>query len=75
MPATAVCFQTASQKTAEVDSKRQKNSMVRVADVKTFESFETFMLAVPAGLDPGRDAAVMVWCATFSQFIMAAKFR
>ncbi len=56
----------------EADFKRLKSSMVRVGDVKTFENF---VVAVPAGIDPAKYAAVIVWCETFEQFITAAKYR
>lgn len=56
----------------EDDFNRLKTSMVRVGDVKTFENF---VVAVPAGIEPGKYAAVIVWCETFGQFITAAKYR
>lgn len=56
----------------EADFMRLKPSMVRVGDVKTFENF---VVTVPAGIDPGRYVAVVVWCETFSQFITAAQYR
>ena len=56
----------------EADFKRLKGSMVRIGDVKTFENF---VVALPAGVDPAKYAAVVVWCETFSEFITAAKYR
>lgn len=56
----------------EVDFNRVKSQMVRIGDVKTFENF---VVAIPAGVDPSRFSAVVVWCETFSQFITAAKYR
>ena len=56
----------------EADFNRLKKSMVRVGDVKTFENF---VVTVPAGIEPVRYSAVIVWCETFGQFITAAKFR
>lgn len=56
----------------EADFKRLKQTMARVGDVKTFENF---VVAVPAGIDPAKYKAVIVWCETFSQFITAAKYR
>lgn len=56
----------------EVDFMRLESRMVRVGDVKTFENF---VVAVPAGVEPARYSAVVVWCETFSQFITAAKFK
>ena len=51
---------------------RLKAQMVRVGDVKTFENF---VVPVPAGIDPAKYSAVIVWCETFGQFITAAKYR
>jgi hypothetical protein len=56
----------------EADFIRLKKTMVRVGDVKTFENF---VVAVPAGIDPGKYSAVIIWCERFSQFITAAKYR
>lgn len=56
----------------EAEFNRLKNQMVRVGDVKTFKNF---VLAVPAGVDPAKYSAVIVWCETFGQFITAAKYR
>ncbi len=56
----------------EADFKKLKARMVRVGDVKTFENF---VVPVPAGVDPAKFSAVIVWCETFSQFITAAKYR
>ncbi len=46
--------------------------MVRVGDVKTFENF---VVAVPAVVEPEKYAAVIVWWETFGQFITAARYR
>ena len=56
----------------EADFNRLKKSMARVGDVKTFESF---VVTVPAGIEPAKYSAVIVWCETFGQFITAAKYR
>ena len=56
----------------EADFNRLKQSMARVGDVKTFENF---VVAVPAGIDPAKYSAVVVWCEAFGQFITAAKYR
>jgi hypothetical protein len=56
----------------EADFKRLKSSMVRVGDVKTFENF---VVPIPAGIEPAKYKAVVVWCETFAQFITAAKYR
>lgn len=56
----------------EADFARLKPQMARVGDVKTFENF---VVAVPAGIDPARYTAVIVWCESFSQFITAARYR
>jgi hypothetical protein len=56
----------------EADFNRLKPKMARVGDVKTFENF---VVAVPASIDPAAYTAVIVWCETFGQFITAAKYR
>jgi Electron transfer DM13 len=56
----------------EADFNRLKSSMVRVGDVKTFQNF---VVAIPAGIEPARYVAVVVWCETFGQFITAARYR
>ena len=56
----------------EADFNRLKSSMARVGDVKTFEGF---VVPIPAGIDPVKYTAVVVWCETFGQFITAAKYR
>lgn len=56
----------------EADFMRLRTSMVRVADVKTFENF---LVSVPPGVDVSRYRAVVIWCETFSQFITAATYQ
>ncbi len=56
----------------ESDFKRLKSTMIRVGDIKTFNNF---VVPVPAGIDPAKYSAVVVWCETFSEFITAAKYR
>jgi hypothetical protein len=56
----------------EADFKRLKPTMLRVADVKTFDNF---LVPVPAGVDVARYTTVVIWCETFSQFITAARYR
>jgi hypothetical protein len=56
----------------EADFKRLKPQMVRVADVKTFDSF---LVDVPPGVDVARYKAVIIWCETFGQFITAARYQ
>lgn len=56
----------------EADFNRLRESMGRVGDVKTFENF---VVALPASIDPTKYTAVIVWCETFGQFITAAKYR
>jgi len=59
-----------------VDSKQGflglKGRSVRIADVKTFESF---VVPVPDSVDILRYDTVVVWCETFSMFITAARYR
>ena len=49
-----------------------KSSMVRVADVKTFNNF---VVDVPPTVDPSKFNSVIVWCESFGQFITAAKYQ
>lgn len=56
----------------EADFMRLKSTMVRVADVKTFDNF---LVTVPPGIDVSRFTTVVIWCETFSQFITAAKYQ
>jgi hypothetical protein len=56
----------------ELDFNRLKPRMVRVGDVKTFDNF---IVDLPAGVDPAKYTAVIVWCETFGEFITAAKYR
>jgi len=44
--------------------------MLRVGAVKTFEGF---VVHLPAGADPARFQAVVIWCEAFGQFITAAR--
>jgi Electron transfer DM13 len=56
----------------EEDFARLKSRMVRVGDVKTFDSF---VLPLPETMDLTQYNTVIVWCESFSQFITAARFR
>lgn len=56
----------------EADFLKLKSRMVQVGDIKTFENF---VVAVPAGIQPEAYTAVIVWCESFRQFITAAKYR
>ena len=56
----------------ETDFARLKSRMVRVGDVKTFDSF---VVPLPETVDPSQYNTVIVWCESFSQFITAARFR
>jgi len=56
----------------EAEFNRLKPSMVRVADIKTFENF---LVTVPESVDPARFNTVVIWCESFGQFITAAQYR
>lgn len=56
----------------EADFKRLKSSMVRVGNVNTFNNF---VVEIPAGIDPANYTSVIIWCEAFSQFITAAKYK
>ena len=56
----------------EADFKRLKPHMVRVGDVNTFQNF---LVPVPASVDPARYTTVVIWCEAFEQFITAAPYQ
>lgn len=56
----------------EADFLRLKPQMVRVGDVETFQNF---VVPVPASIDPAAYRSVIVWCEAFGQFITAATYR
>jgi len=51
---------------------RVKDGSVRIGDVDTFDGF---ILDVPAGIDLDAYTTVLVWCEAFGEFITAAKYR
>lgn len=56
----------------ESDFEALKSEMVQVGLVNTFENF---MLAVPASIEPADFKAAIVWCESFGQFISAASYQ
>lgn len=56
----------------EAAFERLRPRMVRVGDVRTFESF---IVPLPRGVDPSGFNTVVVWCEAFGQFITAARYR
>lgn len=56
----------------EVEFHRLKTDMVRVGEVKTFDSF---IVDLPTEIDPSQYNAVIVWCETFGEFITAARYQ
>lgn len=56
----------------EAEFEAVKARSARVGDVRTFENF---IVAVPASVDPKAFTTVVVWCETFSEFITAARYR
>jgi hypothetical protein len=56
----------------EDDFEALKSEMVQVGLVNTFENF---MLQIPASIDPADYRAAIVWCESFGQFISAAEYR
>ena len=56
----------------KADFIRLKSSMVRVADVKTFNNL---MVTVPNHVDVEKYNTVIIWCETFNKFITAAKYK
>ncbi|WP_028301966.1 DM13 domain-containing protein [Oceanospirillum beijerinckii] len=57
---------------AEADFLRLKSRMVKVADINTFDNF---IVTVPASIDPTRYTSVIIWCETFEEFITSAKYQ
>jgi hypothetical protein len=49
-----------------------KSNAVKIGPVKTFDNF---ILAIPANVNPADYRAVIVWCESFGQFITAASYR
>lgn len=56
----------------EAEFEQEKDSMIRVGDVKTFENF---VIPVGEGVDPKKYNTVIVWCEAFGEFITAAKYQ
>jgi len=56
----------------EADFNRLKSQMVRLGDVKTFDSF---IVKVPTSIDPSVYTSLIVWCETFGEFITAAQYK
>ena len=56
----------------EADFNRLKPRMVQVGNVKTFDNF---VVTLPAGVDPARFHAAIVWCEAFGQFITSAAYE
>ncbi len=56
----------------EADFNRLKASMVQIGAVKTFESF---LLPMPANVDPSEYSAVIVWCESFGEYITSGEYQ
>ncbi|ATC94144.1 DM13 domain-containing protein [Pseudoalteromonas tunicata] len=56
----------------ELDFNRLKAQMVQVGAVKTFNNF---LVALPAHIDPTHYNTVIVWCDSFNQFITSAQYQ
>jgi len=56
----------------EAAFKRLKDRMALVGNIDTFDNF---MIPVPASVDPTQYTTAIVWCESFEQFITAAKYR
>lgn len=56
----------------EADFMRIKSTMVRVADIQTFNNF---VIKLPTNIDPTNYSSVIIWCEAFSQFITAARYQ
>ncbi|GAB5390328.1 MAG: DM13 domain-containing protein [Alphaproteobacteria bacterium] len=49
-----------------------KDTALQVGDVDTFDGF---ILDLPAGVDTEQYTTVLIWCEAFSEFITSAKYR
>lgn len=56
----------------EADFEALKADMVQVGRVQTFENF---MVKLPASVDPAAFKAAIVWCEAFGEFITAAAYQ
>ncbi|MCG9595895.1 DM13 domain-containing protein [Vibrio sp. Isolate25] len=56
----------------EADFNQQKQTMVKVGDVKTFDRFT---LDLPSDVSLAEYNTVIVWCETFGEFITSARFK
>lgn len=56
----------------ESDFEALKPQMMQVGSIDTFENF---VVSVPAGVNIDDYSAVIVWCESFGQFITAAQYR
>jgi hypothetical protein len=56
----------------EAEFEAVRHQSVRVGDVQTFENF---IVPLPATVDPAEYDSVVVWCESFGEFITAARYR
>ncbi len=56
----------------EAEFNQQKNSMVQVGDIR---SFQNFIVSVPPDINPADYTTVIVWCESFDQYITSAKYQ
>ena len=56
----------------EADFKRLKSNMRAIADINTFNNF---LVPVPADVKLDDYTSVIIWCESFGEFITAAKYR
>ena len=56
----------------EADFAANKDQMVQVGDVK---SFDRFTVSLPEGFDASQYNTVIVWCETFGEFITSARYK
>ncbi|SFK04316.1 DM13 domain-containing protein [Methylophaga sulfidovorans] len=56
----------------KTDFLKNKDKMLKVGDVRTFNSF---LLDMPDGVNPADYQAVVIWCESFNIFITAAKYH
>jgi len=56
----------------EADFLANKDQMIQVGDVK---SFDRFTVELPLGFDAQQYNTVIIWCETFGEFITSARYK
>ena len=56
----------------EADFEERKHAMVEIGDIDTFNNF---IVDVPAGVDPSSYNSAIVWCESFDEYITSAQYK